>query len=219
MKKIITLLFLLMAVTTLSAQEKETRVLFKTNRGDFTIKLYNETPIHRDNFVKLVKEGAYNNLTFHRVIRNFMVQAGGGMKDDNIRGYEAREGRYHEMLPAEIHYPQLYHKRGALAAARIGNERNPEKKSSPIQFYIVIGQFYLESELEAFPQPDGTPMPEEIKQAYMTIGGTPHLDNEYTVFGELVEGWKTIEKIEREETDGEDKPLKEIYIKSATILD
>ena len=123
------------------AQEQEYQVEFKTNVGKFTVKLYNETPRHRDNFLALVREGAYDNLLFHRVIKNFMVQAGGDAREPYKKRYEALKERHSEMIPAEIRYPQLYHKRGALAAARIGDEENPDKASDPIEFYIVIGGF------------------------------------------------------------------------------
>ena len=118
---------------------------------------------------------------------------------------------------AEILYPKLFHKRGAVAAARVGNDINPERRSDGLQFYIVMGQFYLEGELREF-ESEERPMPEEVKKAYMTEGGTPHLDGEYTVFGQIVSGMRTIEKICASETDETDKPRKEIYIKSAKVV-
>lgn len=220
MKRIFTLLALIaMAITSSThAQEVEKQIKFVTNKGSFTIKLYNDTPLHRDNILMLVKEGAYNDLTFHRVIPNFMVQAGGAMRHQNTKGFEALMERHSERIPNEINYPKLYHKRGAVAAARVSNEVNPEKESDPIQFYVVVGQFYLESELKQMTQKSGIEMTEEIMNAYMTEGGSPHLDNEYTVFGEVIDGWKTIEKIQKVETDSSDQPTKEVFIKSATIL-
>lgn len=200
------------------AQEQEYQVEFKTNVGKFTVKLYNETPLHRDNFLALVREGAYNNLLFHRVIKNFMVQAGGDARESHEKKFEALKAKHTKMLPAEIKYPQLYHKRGALAAARIGDEENPDRASDPIEFYIVVGEFYLEKELKAYETKERGEMPREVKQTYMTEGGTPHLDNEYTVFGELVDGYKTIEKIQNRETGENNRPLKEVYIISAKIL-
>ena len=200
------------------AQEQEYQVEFKTNVGKFTVKLYNETPLHRDNFLALVREGAYNNLLFHRVIKNFMVQAGGDARESYKKKIEALKAKHSKMLPAEIKYPQLYHKRGALAAARIGDEENPDRASDPIEFYIVVGEFYLEKELKAYETKERGEIPREVKQTYMTEGGTPHLDNEYTVFGELVDGYKTIEKIQNRETGENNRPLKEVYIISAKIL-
>ena len=200
------------------AQEQEYQVEFKTNVGKFTVKLYNETPLHRDNFLALVREGAYNNLLFHRVIKNFMVQAGGDAREAYKKKFEALKAKHSKMLPAEIKYPQLYHKRGALAAARIGDEENPDRASDPIEFYIVVGEFYLEKELKAYETQERGEMPSEVKQMYMTEGGTPHLDNEYTVFGELVDGYKTIDKIQNRETGENNRPLKDIYIISTKIL-
>lgn len=218
MRKIVLLMMLALVALASRAQEKEYQVEFKTNVGSFTVKLYNETPIHRDNFLALVREGAYKNLLFHRVIKNFMVQAGGAMKGNNEGAMERLESLHSERIPAEFHYPQLFHKRGALAAARQGDEENPEKKSDPIQFYIVIGQFFLENELAAYETEERGKMPDKVKQTYMTEGGTPHLDTQYTVFGELIDGMKTIEKIENQETDSGNRPVKDIYIISAKII-
>lgn len=214
----ILIIAILYSISPLFAQEIEKQVKFETNKGSFTIKLYNETPLHRDNFLKLVKEGAYNNLTFHRVIANFMIQAGGDIKGGNTKAYETIQNKYSELIPAEIQYPKLFHKKGALSAARTSNEVNPDKKSDPIQFFIVVGQCYLEKEVDDFKHPNGISITEEIKKAYMTEGGTPHLDGEYTVFGELVDGWNTVYKIQKVETDTSDKPLKDVYIKSAKII-
>lgn len=217
-KSLIALLTMLLYTSALAQEEREYQVEFKTNVGSFTVKLYNETPLHRDNFLALVREGAYDNLIFHRVIKHFMVQAGGDTKEQDKRGYEALKERHTELIPAEIHYPQLYHKRGALAAARVGDEENPDKASDPIEFYIVVGEYFLKHELKGYETESKGAMPEEVKQSYMTEGGCPHLDNEYTVFGELVDGYKTIEKIQNRETDDNNRPLKEVYIKSTKIL-
>ena len=200
----------------LTAQQPEARVKFKTNKGSFTIKLYNETPLHRDNFLQVVREGTYDDMLFHRVIRNFMVQAGGALKGDDGTQYQKVEAKHPHLIPAEFCYPTLFHKRGAVAAARVGDEKNPDQASDPIQFYITIGQFYLEEELRAMA--GGKEMPPHVLEAYKTEGGTPHLDKAYTVFGEVIEGWKTIEKIEQVQTDDSDRPLKDVVIISATIL-
>ncbi|MDD7438361.1 MAG: peptidylprolyl isomerase [Bacteroidales bacterium] len=218
MRKIVFSIILVLVALSAVAQEKEYQVEFKTNVGSFTVKLYNETPLHRDNFLALVREGAFNNLLFHRVIKNFMVQAGGATKGNKQWALERLQSKYSEMIPAEFHYPKLFHKRGALAAARQGDEENPEKKSDPIQFYIVIGQYFLENELAAYETEERGKMPDNVKQSYMTEGGTPHLDTQYTVFGELLDGMKTIEKIENQETDTDDRPIKDIYIISAKII-
>ena len=210
-------LTLLLGLSAAAEETKSTYVRFKTNKGDFVIELYDETPLHKANFLSRVREGAYDGTTFHRVIRNFMAQAGGGLK-----GGRDPKGTYIDSLSratveAEILYPKLFHKRGAVAAARVGNDINPERRSDGLQFYIVMGQFYLEGELKQF-ESEERPMPEEVKKAYMTKGGTPHLDGEYTVFGQIVSGMRTIEKICATETDETDKPRKEIYIKSAKVV-
>lgn len=207
--------------TSLQAQEKKAEtfhyVKFHTNKGDFTVKLYNDTPLHRDNFIRLVKNHAYDNLLFHRVIRNFMIQLGGAQRGADNAQNSKLQTLSQTTLPAEIMYPIHFHKRGALAAARVGNEENPERMSDGIQFYVVVGQFYLPRELKRMEEEAGYTMPAEVKQAYMTEGGTPHLDREYTVFGEVIDGMNTILKIQSSETDAEDKPLKDIYIKRTEI--
>lgn len=215
--RILLLSLTLLFVLPLSGQE--TRVRFHTNKGKFTVKLYNETPIHRDNFIKLVKEGAYNNALFHRVIKGFMCQAAGDMRSNSDEEKSAYRNKYDYTIEAEILYPLYFHKRGALAAARKGNEQNPEKRSDGIQFYIVTGEYFLESDLQRWETPDRGTMPSNVKEAYKTQGGAPHLDTEYTVFGEIVEGMKTIEKIEESKTDDNDRPVKDIFIRSAEIIE
>lgn len=211
------ILILSLFTLTASAQEKQYQVEVKTNVGTFTVKLYNETPLHRDNFLKLVREGVYNNLVFHRVIKNFMVQAGGAYRGDNEKALELVTSKHSEMIPAEFRYPQIFHKRGALAAARQGDNTNPEKMSDAIEFYVVVGEFFLENELKTFENEERGVMPDNVKQTYMTEGGTPHLDTQYTVFGELIDGFKTIDKIQNREVDSANKPFKEVYIISTKI--
>lgn len=211
------LIVLFISAQTVVGQEPEYQIKIKTNQGSFTVKLYNETPLHRDNFLKLVSENAYNNLLFHRVISNFMVQAGGAIRGNDSERYEHLTLRYHEMIPSEFRYPKYFHKRGALAAARKDDDVNPEKKSDPIEFYIVVGEFFLEKDLKRYESPENT-MPLNVKETYMTQGGSPHLDNEYTVFGEVVDGYNTIEKISKREVDANNRPIKDIYIISTTIL-
>ena len=161
---------------TAQAQENETKVLIKTNYGDITVKLYNDTPKHRDNFIKLVNEGWYNGSPFHRIIKNFMIQGGqnaDGRLDPNYK------------IPAEFR-ANHFHKKGALAAARMGDQVNPKKESSGSQFYIVQGKPVTEREFEAYTTRYGKTFTEEMKEVYRTLGGTPHLDGDYTVFGEVV---------------------------------
>lgn len=202
------------------AQNPETHhyVKFRTNKGSFTVKLFNDTPIHRDNFIRLARANKYDDLLFHRVIRNFMVQLGGAKKGVKEATDSELESLSAGTLTAEIEYPRHFHKRGALGAARISNEQNPERKSDGIQFYVVVGQFYLPKELDEMAAESGVEMPDEVKQAYMTEGGSPHLDREYTVFGEVVEGMNTILKIQSSETDETDKPIKEIFVKSTEVI-
>lgn len=199
MKKLCLIICILLGMTA-SAQEKETLVLIKTTKGDIKVKLYNDTPLHRDNFIKLINEGWYNNSPFHRVINNFMIQ--GGHKQDGTvdPGYS---------IPAEFRTNHI-HKKGALAAARLGNQVNPEKASSGCQFYIVQGNVMNEARIQMEQQRLGKTYTAEQIEAYTTIGGTPHLDGEYTVFGEVVEGLDVIDKIASVKTDSMDVPVEAV---------
>ena len=165
--------------------EKETVVLMKTTMGDMKIKLYNETPLHRDNFIKLVNEKFYDGLLFHRVINNFMIQGGDPQSKDAPAGKMLGMGDPGYTIPAEI-LPQFKHKKGALAAARTNN---PERRSSGSQFYIVHNN-----------------------------NGTPHLDGEYTVYGEVIEGLEVIDKIATVKTGTGDRPVEDVKIISVTIV-
>ena len=185
---------------TTQAQEKETLVLIKTSLGDITVKLYNDTPLHRDNFIKLINEGWYNNSPFHRVINNFMIQ-GGHNEDGRVDpGYT---------IPAEFRSNHI-HKKGALAAARQGDQVNPKKASSGCQFYIVQGNVLTEAHIQMYKQRYGLTFTEEQVEAYTTVGGTPHLDGEYTVFGEVVEGLDVIDKIAKVKTGYMDVPVEAV---------
>ena len=248
--------------------DKKTLVEIQTTLGDIEIALYNETPKHRDNFIKLVNEGYYNGTLFHRVINEFMIQAGDGnsknAKPDQMLG----SGGPGYNIDAEIVYPKYFHKKGVLAAARQADQVNPERKSSGSQFYIVTGKAYspeqlaqmdgqmemmrkqnifqsyvngrreeimamqaksdtaalnaLQKELidkteaEVAKNPGG--MTAAQKEAYSTVGGTPHLDGQYTVFGEVVSGMDVVEKIEKAETVRGDRPKTDIKIIGMKIL-
>lgn len=247
----------------------ETKIKIETTAGDLVIKLYNETPQHRDNFIKLVKEGTYEGTLFHRVINNFMVQAGDPTSKTAKKGASLGSGDVGYTIPAEFVYPELFHKKGALSAARQGDQTNPKKASSGCQFYIVTGNVYsdedivaleqqmnqgkmhgifaelaqghideinkmrqaqdndglmalqdkllAEAEVEAAKLPDSKLTPEQV-EAYTTVGGTPHLDNEYTVFGEVVEGLSIVDKIQVVETDQNDRPLEDVKIVKMSLI-
>lgn len=199
MKKICLIICILLGMTT-QAQEKETLVLIKTSLGDITVKLYNDTPLHRDNFIKLINEGWYNNSPFHRVINNFMIQGGHNQDGRVDPGYT---------IPAEFRSNHI-HKKGALAAARQGDQVNPKKASSGCQFYIVQGQVLTPAHIQMYQQRMGLTFTQEQIEAYTTVGGTPHLDGEYTVFGEVVEGLDVIDKIAKVKTGYMDVPVEAV---------
>ena len=206
MKKIIFIIVVLLTATfQLSAQKnkrykKAKMVLIITDLGNIKVKLYNETPLHKYNFLKLASEGKYNGSIFHRVIPQFMIQGGGSAEGKSDIG---------EPIPAEI-VPGFIHKKGALAAARMPDNVNPEKKSSGSQFYIVHGKTFTASDMELVSQRNGITYTKEQIEAYTTVGGAPHLDGSYTVFGEVVEGMEVIDKIAAVERNPMDKPLKDI---------
>lgn len=194
---------------TTQAQEKETLVLIKTTLGDITVKLYNDTPLHRDNFIKLINEDWYKNSPFHRVIKDFMIQGGQNQDGTLDPGYK---------VPAEIRANHI-HKKGALAAARQADFVNPEKASSGSQFYIVQGQVLSEAHVQMYQQRLGKVFTQEQINAYTTIGGTPHLDGEYTVFGEVVEGLDVIDKIASVKTGYQDVPVEPVTMTIEIIND
>ncbi len=265
MKPIYFSILILFSVTMCSSKPKEPVVLIQTTYGNIKVKLYNETPIHRDNFLKLAKEGFYKNLIFHRIIDGFMIQ-GGDPKTRNMAEKDtiAEDKTMGSTIPSEIKFPAYFHKKGALAAARWGNEENPEKASDPSQFYIVTGvvrsdnkldeiekqrferlkqkiysdlqsrnmdsikSMYKEGRKEAIAElraklleqankeaesrrPEIT-YTEEQREFYKVRGGTPHLDNEYTVFGEVIEGMDVVDKIQKVRTNEKDKPFQNIFM-------
>ncbi len=181
----------------------ETLVVIKTSYGDITAKLYNDTPKHRDNFIKNIKEGWYEDSPFHRIIKGFMIQGGGNKDGRQDPGYT---------VPAEI-LPNHLHKKGALAAARTGDQVNPQKASSGCQFYIVQGGVLSNETLDSYEQRYNTKYSAEQRQAYTTIGGSPWLDGGYTVFGEVVSGFEVIDKLAAVPTGPGDKPVNPVTMK------
>lgn len=223
MKRILTMLLIWVSagfsLQPIWGQEAETLVLIDTDMGKIKVKLYNDTPLHRDNFIKNIQENRYDGLLFHRVIKQFMIQAGDVTSKDAPIDKHLGDGDLGYTIPAEIVYPKHFHKRGALCAARTSDDVNPDKASSATQFYIVTGKFYTELELDKMEKEQNKTFTPEEREAYMLEGGAPHLDGNYTVFGEVVKGIKAVDKIQFVETNAEDRPLKNIKIKSMTIVD
>jgi peptidylprolyl isomerase/peptidyl-prolyl cis-trans isomerase B (cyclophilin B) len=200
------------------AQEKETVVLIDTEMGKIKVKLYNEMPLHRDNFVKLVNANQYEGLLFHRVIKQFMIQAGDVTSKDAPAEQKLGDGDLDYTIPAEIVYPKYFHKKGQLCAARTGDDLNPERASSATQFYIVTGKHYTERELDKMEQERQIVLTAEQRRAYMIDGGAPHLDGAYTVFGEVISGIQVVDKIQFVPTDENDRPTKNVKIKSMKVV-
>ena len=188
---------------------KDYLVTIETGAGNMVLLLSEKAPLHRDNFVKLAKEGFYDGLLFHRVIDGFMIQGGDPGSRNAAEGAPLGDGSHGPRIPAEFS-PGLFHKRGALAAAR---DNNPQKESSGCQFYIVQGRQWTENELERQLARAGRKPSPEQEEAYRTLGGTPHLDGSYTVFGEVIDGLDVIGKIASVKTDGRDRPLEDVRMK------
>lgn len=251
---------------TMTTENNDIIVDIQTTKGTVKVKLYGDTPGHRDNFVKLAREGVYEGTLFHRVIKDFMVQAGDPDSKTAKPGQMLGSGDLGYTQPAEFVYPKHFHKKGALAAARTGDQVNPERRSSASQFYIVTGKVYNDSTLkqmerqmqmqkvqEAFyalqdqyrskimelrrnkdqagldalrdqlvkeAEQTAASAPvftEEQRQAYTTVGGTPHLDGQYTVFGEVIEGMDIIDELQKVATDRNDRPNEDIKILKVTV--
>ena len=249
---------------------QNTIISMNTSLGTIKLKLYNETPKHRDNFIKLAKEGQYNGLLFHRVIKDFMIQGGDVTSKNAPLNKQLGAGDLGYTIPAEFVYPKYFHKKGALSAARTGDEVNPEKASSASQFYIVTGKVYTDAELvqmekqlesklkqiifarlqaenkpkimelyrsgdkdelailrdtmigktelEAEKRKDEAKLTPEQREAYKTVGGTPFLDNEYTVYGEVIEGLDIVDTFQQANTNAQDRPTENIVINSVEII-
>jgi peptidyl-prolyl cis-trans isomerase B (cyclophilin B) len=191
-------------------------VLIQTPYGDMIAELYDNTPKHRDNFTKLVDESFYNGLLFHRVINGFMIQGGDPDSKNAAKGKRLGAGGPGYQIDAEI-IPENIHIKGALAAARMGDAVNPEKRSSGSQFYIVQGNKLTENQLQQIENRKGIHYTDEQKKLYMKIGGTPFLDNDYTVFGRVIEGLDVIDKIAKAKTDRGNRPVEDIWMKIYVI--
>lgn len=215
-----------MSLCTVSAKEaKPTLVEIETTMGKIKVMLYDETPAHRDNFLKLVKDSFYEGTLFHRVIKEFMIQAGDPESKNCTPTTRLGAGDVGYKVPAEIVFPKLYHKRGALAAARQADMVNPERQSSGCQFYIVEGRTFSDSELDMVENRirqaigDNTfKYSDEQRLTYKTVGGTPHLDGQYTVFGEVVEGYDVLTKIANVATGSADRPKEDIKILGTRVV-
>jgi len=205
------------------AQTSTTEVLFETTEGNIRIALYDETPLHRDNFLKLTRMHVYDSLLFHRVIKNFMIQSGDTNSKNAKPGQRLGTGDFDYTLEPEFRLPQIIHRRGCVAMAREPDAVNPEMRSSACQFYIVWGKRFSSAEIEKAQERLDTMThgrvkltPEMIK-VYKSVGGTPHLDGQYTVFGEVTEGLDVVERIQKAETDEFDRPFEDIRILRATV--
>ena len=266
-------LFVLLAVVLLVAcsggKEKGTEVLIETSMGDIRVRLFDDTPLHRDNFVRLARAGYFDQMMWHRIVPGLIIQTGDPtLKPDN-QPCTVDTSALHYTVPQEIRFPQYIHRRGMLAAARQPDDQNPTKASSPTQWYIVTGEKYTPASLADFYQAQyqeavnvhwrklqdqhaqrlnrleqqdkeayydlqdsilsvaeaavAARPPRQFnelqKRVYTTEGGCPHLDDEYTIFGQVVEGMSVVDKIEKVPTDDRERPLRQVYVKRVTVLD
>ncbi|MBQ2149894.1 MAG: peptidylprolyl isomerase [Bacteroidales bacterium] len=218
------LLIALMMLAAVSCQKKEEVVVMETTEGTIVLKLYDQTPLHRDNFRSLVAEGAFDSLLFHRVIQDFMIQGGDPDSKYAEPGVLLGEGDRDYTVPAEFRLEDgIFHRRGVLAGAREGDDVNPEQRSSAMQFYIVWGKIFddagLDKVQERLDRQTGgrVKLTPEMREVYKTVGGTPHLDGQYTVFGEVVSGLDVVDAIQRVPTDENDRPLTDVRIIKAYL--
>lgn len=218
------LVALLMLAAVSCRQQKEEVVVMETTAGTIVLKLYDQTPLHRDNFRSLVAEGAFDSLLFHRVIQDFMIQGGDPDSKYAEPGVLLGEGDRDYTVPAEFRLEEgIFHRRGVLAGAREGDDVNPEQRSSAMQFYIVWGKIFddagLDKVQERLDNRTGgrVKLTPEMREVYKTVGGTPHLDGQYTVFGEVVSGLDVVDAIQRVPTDENDRPLTDVRIVRAYL--
>lgn len=217
------MLALAMTAISATAQTTTSEVLLETTAGNIRIALYDETPQHRDNFLKLVKMNVYDSLLFHRVIKDFMIQSGDINSKHAQPGQILGTGDFDYTQEPEFRLPQLFHRRGVVAMAREGDDVNPEMRSSACQFYIVWGRVLDDKKLNQIQERlDSTTqgrvkLTPEMMATYKTVGGTPHLDGQYTVFGEVTEGMDIVDCIQQQPTDKYARPLEDIRILKATV--
>ncbi|MCB0688717.1 MAG: peptidylprolyl isomerase [Saprospiraceae bacterium] len=212
MKKLIWLFSLIVLFTT--CQKKEQHILIETELGNMEVLLYNSTPKHRDNVIKLVKEGFYDGLLFHRVIQNFMIQGGDPDSRNASPQQMLGQGGPGYTIDAEI---GAHHFKGALSAARLPDQINPDKQSSGSQFFIVQGYKVQDQELDRWEQEKGIKYTPEQRKLYREVGGYPFLDNDYTVFGEVVDGLDVIDKIAAVPVGAADRPIKDLKMKISLL--
>lgn len=195
------------------------QVVLYTNKGDIRLKLYDDTPLHRENFLKLVRSRYYDGVLFHRVIEKFMIQAGDPKSKQAADTAKLGNGGPGYTIPSEIKATH-FHKKGVLAAARTGDQVNPERASSGSQFYIVQGRVFNDAGLDSVEtyRLKGRKIPPEQREVYKTIGGAPHLDQSYTIFGEVVAGLDIVDSIAAAKTSRADRPLKNLIIKKARLI-
>lgn len=220
-RKFLYTLILLGVCGTLSVSaQKRTQVLVETSKGKFVLELFDETPLHKEAFLNNVKAGKYDGTQFHRIIKNFMIQGGNTLTKGLKYEDELPEDSISGTVKPEFMPDRFVHERGMLAAARQGDDVNPDKLSSASQFYIVTGKYYTAFDLDKESQKNGVTYTEEQRKAYMLRGGAAHLDGAYTIFGRLLgdKDFKTVDKIQRVETDGDDRPLRPVVVTRMTIL-
>ena len=223
-RRILTLMIaVLLGSLTSVAQISTAEVLLETTEGNIRIALYDETPMHRDNFLKLIKMHIYDSLLFHRVIKDFMIQSGDTNSKNAKPGQQLGTGDFDYTVEPEFRLPQIFHRRGCVAMAREPDNVNPEMRSSACQFYIVWGKRFSSSDIEKAQERLDTlthgrvKLTPEMIKTYKSVGGTPHLDGQYTVFGEVTEGLNIVERIQKAETDDYDRPFEDIRILRASV--